>query len=392
MHTFNDPVTDGDGGVVLDRRYYPSLGPDGGGEIPNGIVGEMCALLGPEVRKTYPNARCHTSKRGPKMLFGAPLKGQDPTVDLVVALDRRGADGLWIPHLVKKRWDASHPEQHVRLLNAEPLSLRRLRRRVIRLLKAWNKQWSDPAFSSFHLSVLALLYVESGMSVGTALRTVFEKAAKYLEGGDNTKDPAGVSLPIKLLLDRSVAVDRLQKAATNMARALDHDDDEQIVQTALNRVFRDYVDPPASDSLGSTVSGLRGVTGVGTALLGLAAQRQHRLHHAPRVRRASVAVKRSVPWQPPPWFVTFQAKLRFIREAQQVVESPVAVVKPSRKYRGGFAVSFAVTPHGVPSRTVRVEFGPGSPEVPRVFTDGPQESPHRYADDRAPRARLEVAM
>ena len=43
-------------------------------------------------------------------------------------------------------------------------------------------------------------------------------------------------------------------------------------------------------------------------------------------------------------------------------------------------MSFAVTPLGVPSRTVRVEFSPGSPEVPRVFTDGPQESPHRYAD------------
>jgi hypothetical protein len=268
-HTFNNPVTDGDGGVVLDRRNYPSLGPDGGGEIPNGIVSEMCALLGPEVRKIYPNARCHTSKRGPKMLFGAPLRGQDPTVDLVVALDRRGTDGLWIPHLVKERWDASHPEQHIHLLNAEPLSLRRLRRRVIRLLKAWNKQWSDPAFSSFHLSVLALLYVESGMSVGTALRTVFEKAAKYLEGGDNTKDPAGVSAPIRLLLGRSVAVDRLQKAATNMARALDHDDDRQVVQTALNRVFRDYIEPPASDSLATTVSGLRGVTGVGTSLLGL---------------------------------------------------------------------------------------------------------------------------
>jgi hypothetical protein len=269
VHTFNDPVTDGDGGVVLDRRYYPSLGPDGGGEIPNGIVAEMCALLGPEVRKTYPNARCHRSKRGPKMLFGAELNGQNPTVDLVVALDRRGADGLWIPHLEKKRWDASHPEQHVHLLNAEPVSLRRLRRRVIRLLKAWNKQWTDPAFSSFHLSVLTLIYVDSGMSVGTALRTVFEKAAKYLESGNNTQDPASVSPPVKLLLDRSMAVDRLQKAATNMARALDHDDDKQIVQAALNRVFRDYVDPPAGDSLGSTVGGLRGVTSVGTALLGL---------------------------------------------------------------------------------------------------------------------------
>jgi len=282
VHTFNDPVTDGDGGVVLDRRYYPSLGPDGGDEIPNGIVSKMCALLGPEVRKSYPNARCHTSKRGPKMLFGAALKGQDPTVDLVVALDRSGADGLWIPHLEKKRWDASHPEQHVNLLNAEPVSLRRLRRRVIRLLKAWNKQWTDPAFSSFHLSVLALIYVEPGMSVGTALRTVFEKAAKYLGTGSNTQDPASVSPPVKLLLDRPVAVDRLQKAATNMARALDHDDDKQIVQAALNRVFRDYVDPPAGDSLGSTVGGLRGITSVGTALLGLSPSAQT----VPTTRRA----------------------------------------------------------------------------------------------------------
>lgn len=269
VHTFNNPVTDGDGGVVFDRRKYPSLGPDGGGEVPNEIVAEMCALLGPEVRKRYPKARCHTSKRGPKMLFGAPLKGQDPTVDLVVALDRRDAEGLWIPHLEKKRWDASHPEQHVRLINAEPLSLRRLRRRVIRLLKAWNKQWTDPAFSSFHLSVLALLYVESGMSLGTALCAVFEKAAKDLESGGNTKDPAGVSPPIKLLLGRHVAVDRLKKAAENMTRAVDHDDDKQIVRTALNRVFRQYVEAPAGDYLGSAVSGLRGTALVGTALLGL---------------------------------------------------------------------------------------------------------------------------
>src|SRR5260370_21821955 len=113
------------------------------------MVTEMCALLGPQVRKAHPHASCHTSKGGPKMLFGALLKGQNPTVDLVVALDRRDADGLWIPHLEKKRWDASYPEQHVRLLNAEPASLRRLRLRVIRLLKACNKQWTDPAFSSF---------------------------------------------------------------------------------------------------------------------------------------------------------------------------------------------------------------------------------------------------
>jgi hypothetical protein len=85
-------------------------------------------------------------------------------------------------------------------------------------------------------------------------------------------------------------------------------------------------------------------------------------------------------WQPPPWFVTFQAKLRFIHEVQQVVDSPITIAKPSSQHRGGFAVSFTVTPHGVSSRTVRVEFALGSPEVPRVFVNGPQDSPHRYND------------
>ena len=33
-HTMIAPVTDGDGGVVLDRRSYPRLGPDGDGEDP----------------------------------------------------------------------------------------------------------------------------------------------------------------------------------------------------------------------------------------------------------------------------------------------------------------------------------------------------------------------
>jgi len=85
-------------------------------------------------------------------------------------------------------------------------------------------------------------------------------------------------------------------------------------------------------------------------------------------------------WQQPPWFVTFQAKLRFIREVEQVVKSPITIVKPSPKLHGGFAVLFIVTPHGVPPRTVRIEFALGSPEVPRVFVDGPQDSPHRYND------------
>jgi hypothetical protein len=86
-------------------------------------------------------------------------------------------------------------------------------------------------------------------------------------------------------------------------------------------------------------------------------------------------------WQPPPWFVTFQARLRFIREAQLAVEGQISIVKPSTEVRGGFAVSFTVAPRGIATSIVRIEFAPGNPEVPRVFVDGPTSSLHRYADN-----------
>jgi hypothetical protein len=268
-HTFNDPVTDGDGGVVLDRRCYPSLGPDGGGETPTDIAGDLCALLGPAVRETYPAARCGSSKRGPKIYFGASMAGQDPTVDMVVALTRRDAPGLWIPNLKKGRWEASDPEQHAELINGGTVALRRTRRRVIRLLKAWNKQWNSPGLSSFHLSVLALQDVMPGVNAAMALHTVFGEAAEFLATGHNTPDPAGVSAPLKLLESRSVVVDRLQKAAGNLADALEHDDDQQAVQAAMHRVFRDFVDAPAGDALARAASRLRGNRAVTTASLGL---------------------------------------------------------------------------------------------------------------------------
>src|SRR5699024_11757097 len=33
-HTMIDPVSDGDGGLILDRRSHPDLGPEGRGETP----------------------------------------------------------------------------------------------------------------------------------------------------------------------------------------------------------------------------------------------------------------------------------------------------------------------------------------------------------------------
>ncbi len=115
QHTFIHPVGDGDGGLVLDRRYYPKLGPDGDGETPQTIIPDLCSHLGPEIRERSPGARCGKSKRGPKISFGEPVDGQDPTVDLVLALTRKDGTGLWIPNLNTNRWEASDPERHIEL-------------------------------------------------------------------------------------------------------------------------------------------------------------------------------------------------------------------------------------------------------------------------------------
>jgi hypothetical protein len=268
-HTMIAPVTDGDGGVVLDRRSYPELGPDGDGEAPGLVTEELCALLGPEIRVTYPAASCGTSKRGPKIRFGEPVEGQDPTVDLVVALTRRNGEGLWIPNLKKNTWEASDPERHAALFNGSPTALRRTRRQVIRLAKAWNRQFSEPAFCSFHLSVLALESVEGGIGLTAALGEFFIGAAASLRRG-NTADPAGMSPPIKPRLSRDTAIARLDKAAAAVARALDSDSDPAAARAALAIVFWDYIDAPEVSPLAAAVRSLRSRTPVTTSSLGLA--------------------------------------------------------------------------------------------------------------------------
>ncbi|MGW6742506.1 hypothetical protein ACWGDX_17590 [Streptomyces sp. NPDC055025] len=269
QHTFIHPVGDGDGGLVLDRRVYPGLGPDGGGETPADIAAELCGLLGPAARKVYPNARCGTSKRGPKLTFGQPVDGQDPTVDLVVALTRKDAPGLWIPNLKNDTWEASDPEHHVELFTSGKLSLRRTRRRVVRLLKAWNKQYSVPGFSSHNLTVWAWEFIEPGMGMATALSAVLTRAARRVDSGNATVDPAGVSPNVRLLVPRDIASRRLHTAATGLEEALAHDDDRDAVLSALSRVFYKYIDDPSSRSLAQKIAVLRQPSAVSSTLLGL---------------------------------------------------------------------------------------------------------------------------
>ncbi len=269
QHTFIHPVGDGDGGLVLNRRLYPQLGPDGGGETPRDITTQLCQTLGPAVREVYPNARCGTSKRGPKLTFGQPVDGQDPTVDLVVALTRRDGSGLWIPNLQHNRWEASDLERHVELFTSGSTALRQTRRRIVRLLKAWNKQYTEPGFSSHNLTVWAWEFVEPGMGMATGLRTVLDRAAARVASGSATVDPAGVSPNVRLLILRDTAARRLRTAADGVAQALDNDGDRDAVQSALSKVFYSYLADPSASGLGARIAVLRRPGPISTAAVGI---------------------------------------------------------------------------------------------------------------------------
>jgi hypothetical protein len=142
----NNPVDDADGGLVLDRRVYVELGPDSPDrEGPEDVVDEVRDRVMAIVRETYPKARSRLIRRAIVIRFNEPQADVDPSVDLVVALTRKDAKGLWIPNRDEDDWDPSHPEEHTRLLTTDRKSLRVHRARVIRLAKAAIKHDSTPA-------------------------------------------------------------------------------------------------------------------------------------------------------------------------------------------------------------------------------------------------------
>lgn len=273
--TVNKPVSDADSGIVLNRRNkkYAKLGPDGDNEGPDEIIDELCDLVGPKVREKYPKARVEKSRRGLDVKFNEPLnKEEDPSVDLIVTLTRKDADGLWIPdreaQTEEKKWTPSHPEKHTELFRGGSKELRALRARVARMAKAWNYQWDegDRALSSFNIVALALEYVEdSSVSLDAALAGWFRYAHDELDKAP-TEDPAEVSEPIRLLLAKSEVVKRLGSAADDLDEALANEDDEDKVREALARVYPDYVDAPGKAALATA---LRTNTGIGATATGI---------------------------------------------------------------------------------------------------------------------------
>jgi hypothetical protein len=236
-----DRGLDADCGVKLDRRSHPTLGPDSrDNDGPTAIVEEVRNHLRPKVLAEYPLAAFKITKRAILINFNAPLlTGEDPTVDLIVGLERRNKPGLWIPNTEAERWDPSQPEKHTQLLTADPKDLRVVRARVIRLAKAENKRAGTPPLCSFNLEALGLMFVERGMDEPLALQTLWARGADDLKRR-LTPDPAGVSPPIKVT-DRQTAADRLRMAAHILAMALAVDDDERLARKRLARLWPDFI-------------------------------------------------------------------------------------------------------------------------------------------------------
>ncbi len=176
-------------------------------------------------------------------------------VDLIVTLTRKDADVLWIPGRDAKaeadRWSPSHPGKHTELFTGGAADRRRLRARVARMAKAWNKQWEDDdrALSSFNICALAWEYVDDGsVPLDEALAGWFRYARDELDKAE-TEDPAGVSDPIRLLLPKSEVVKRLGQAADDLDEARPNEDDDDKVREALSRVYPDYIDARGNRAL-----------------------------------------------------------------------------------------------------------------------------------------------
>jgi hypothetical protein len=248
--TANNPVDDADGGAVFDRRAYPDLGPDSdeqGG--PDALMRELRDHVLAAVRKKYPKATAKLTKRAIMIEFNEPNSdGVNPSVDLVAALTRKDAVGLWIPNRDRGGWDASHPEEHTRLLVSKPKGVRVLRARVIRLAKAAIKGDSKPALISFNVEALALEIVDDeDETLAEALQRFFDDAADKIKAG-YTEDPAGVSGKIKLPdgMTRARSASRLGFFAEKVQEAIDAENRVE-AEAALAELYPDEL-PDAKSS------------------------------------------------------------------------------------------------------------------------------------------------
>lgn len=259
--TANKPLSDADCGLVLDRRSHPDLGPDGNDVGPGEVVENVRQLLGDGVREAYPDARLRVNKRSITVIFDPVDAAQGPSVDLVVAVNRKDAPGLWIPNTEQGRWDASDPAAHTSMIVTASKNTGSTLARAIRLAKAWNAQFSTPAICSFNIEALALSAINQERDLVKAVPELFEHAATDL-ALHRTPDPAGVSGPIKFPpgMDKDRAVGRISRAASHMRAAVEADEggNEEGAQEELTKVFPDYEELLRSAAIATALRQSRG--------------------------------------------------------------------------------------------------------------------------------------
>lgn len=236
--TILKPANDADCGVVLDRRVYPDLGPEGEGVGSSDIVEKIRTHLRDQLREAFPDATYRVTKRAVYVDFG----DDGPTADLVVALNRRSDPGLWIPHTHDDDWNASHPEKHTDLIRTANAAITASTFvRTIRVLKAWNNQ-HDVRLCSFNMEALALDSIQGFTNLEDAVLAWFEYAEADL-ADRLTPDPAGVSDPIKLPAGwtREQASERMRVNLNRLKAARDAKNDDDAAEE-LAKAFPDYAE------------------------------------------------------------------------------------------------------------------------------------------------------
>lgn len=257
--TVNGNVSDADGSLILDRRIHAKYGPDGDGVGPSELIMDVAEYVRDTVKQVYPDVYISTNhKRAIYFRFRQPLEdGQDPTVDLVIGLNRKDLPGIWIPNLDDDNWDPSDPGKHTELVKARRQSTNHASSKVVRTLKLYSKQWDNELLASFHLTALMLEAYPKQKPVIEGVIDVLNHAAVSLEESD-TDDPAGVSDPIQIpsYRARSVVLGRISNAAVKLQKAYDvRDDNEEALDEVVALFGEIFAKSAAREALeGATVT------------------------------------------------------------------------------------------------------------------------------------------
>jgi hypothetical protein len=228
---------------------------------------------------------------------------------------------------------------------------------------------------SFNVEAFGLAAVTQGMTLTSALFAIFDHGANSLSEG-LTPDPAGVSKPIKLLLERTTVVARLERARGALQTAIDADTPETAADALAGLFWKYEVPVPGKQQLAAALrrSGASS-TSVAVAELGSRLVKPTRAFGG--ARRGEARYRGHAR---PKWYLSETERSAFARGRKAAygdVHGALAREGPQTLlvYAGEVTVPY------YEARDVTISFGKhADPDTPFMTADGPTRSPHRYAD------------